>query len=703
MKHEPVAVQDSPSAGPAVRRAVSRGRRVGLGARSAAAVTGLPDRLPLAFFAVSVVVGAGVLFGVFRPWLVLPVAAASVVATWRWVPSRFPVAGRGFAGSMAAVVLSLAWFVAQLPVVSQYVVVSRDPGFLTLEGLWLRTHASPDLPLDAATRLAAQVPGVSAGMQAYTPSGDVIQVQAQKLVPGLLASVGWLLGERGVLLGGLVIGVVALLTLYGFGRRMVGPLWALVPVAALVLSVPWAAFTRSAYTEPTTIVLVFGGLTVAWSALERRSAGRLALAGAMVGAAALARVDSTAQVVGLVLALGLASACAWDLTGDRWLLRGWAFATLAGTVGVAVGLVDLAWHSASYLDEHSSQTASLDAVLVVAIAGAAAVHVPLLRRWGRARLLWHRRGLATVTVVVVVAVAAFLISRPWWLVERHGTVGVGAATVVEVWQAHAGKAVDPARTYDEMSVTWLSWYYGWAAVLLGFGGIALAGYRAVARRDARLLTFLGVVMAPSAMYLWRVSITPDQVWAMRRFLPVTIPGLLLGATFLLATLWAGRRRWARVVAVAGTVATLVFPLFTWGSLYGVREQGGRLDEARAVCAAVGDRPVVLVAPRLPYLATIRTLCDTQVVSVDAPSRATLAELRRRLGDDTAVVVMNKGEVAWDGTEPMPVSQTRVTQWAQNLYRRPSAGWSAWSVVEVGSVQPDGSVAPLSQVSRVDQG
>lgn len=665
--------------------------------RVRAGLVAAPDRVALVFFWLCLVVAVTVLLGVFHPWLVLPVAVVLVAATWRLGPARYAVSRTSWGASLAALVLGLVWFAVNVPYLSQYVVVTRDPGFLTLEGFWLTHHASPDLPVDATTLAANALPGVQAYQQAYDLAGGVLHVQGAKLVPGLLATLGWALGERGVLVGSLVIGLLALWAVYGFARRVVGPVWALVPFVTLAASVPFAAFTRSAYTEPTTVVLVFGGLTVAWSALMTRSAARLGLAGAMVGAAALARVDSTAQVIGLVAALGLAAACAWDLTGTRWLLTGFRRATALGVLGVLVGLADLAWRSPEYLREHASQTGQLDAALVVVVGAALLVTGrPRPRRALRRLVLLHRRRLAAAAAGAVALVALVLVSRPLWLVERHSPPGSGVATSVGRWQVAEGAALDPTRTYDEHSVTWLSWYFGWPLVILGLAGLALLAHRTVARRDARALVLLGVVGAPSALYLWQVSITPDQIWAMRRFLPVTIPGLLVAATVVLVAVWQSRSRWWRAASVAVAAVVVVWPTLTWGSLFTVREQYGHLDEAHAICRAVDGRPVVLVEPPPGYLAAVRTICDVPTVASTDGSPTTLAAVRRTFGTDVAAVAFRAGAVVWSGpdvTAPLPTRTTVITGWEQRLLFRPQVGTRTVSEVWVGSVGTDGAVTP----------
>ncbi len=641
----------------------------------------------------SIVVSVAVLVEVFRPLVVVPLTLVLVAVTWKVVPSSLEPTRRAVAGTLTALGIVVAWFVVNVPFAARFVVVTRDPGFLTLEAFWLSRNESPDLPLTNSSDLLATIEGVKVASAAYSVNGDVLNVQGAKLLPGILAVGGWVGGDVGVLIGNLIVGGVALLAVYSFARRLVGPLWGLVPLFVLAASVPFAAFTRAAYTEPLTVALGFAGLTMAWSAVSARSLVQYAGAGALIGATALARVDGAAQVIGLVAALGTASACALLPMVRRPLARGLVAASAAALILVGLGFLDLAVHSPNYLSNLSGQVTMVARALAFTLVGAAVLNVP--RVWSPlARVVFRsRRGLAWGAASVVVLLAVVLASRPLWMENHHTPAGSPYAQFLEEIQALEGLPLDGSRSYDEMSVNWLTWYFGPPMVILAFSGLAIATYRAIRRRDPRFLVFVGVVAAPSALYLWRVSITPDQVWAMRRFLPVTIPGFLVAATLAIVVLWGLAQHWARAVAVLGTVTVVVWPLVTWGNLFTVVEQDGRYGEARAVCDAVGGRPIAVVGSPLPYEATLLSICGTDAVAVASGAPETLARVRDAWGGQVSVVAFRGDALPWAGTVPPPLRTTTETTWERTLERLPDDALTSQSQVWVGHVQPDGSVVP----------
>lgn len=652
----------------------------------------------MALFWVCLVVSLAVLAGQFRPVVVLPAAAVLLVATWRLVPRRLPVSWSAALGALSALGLAAAWFVANAPYAAQYVLVTRDPGFLTLEGFWLTEHPTADLPMGTAEAVAGSLRDVESRTGAYHPLDGSLHAQGAKLLPGLLALGGWAAGDRGILLGNLLIGAVALLAVYGLARRLVGPWWSLVPVVALGLSLPMLVFSRAAYTEPLNVAMVFGALTLSWSAFETRSWWRHVLSGALIGSTALSRIDGTASVIGFVAGLGLVAGATLLPRRRREARTGLLLAGAAALLLVGIGWTDLRLLSPGYLSDLGSQFSLLVAALGATVAVAALISFP--RAWDPVRrfVQRRRRGLAVAGVVAVVLVAVVLSTRFLWLPGYALDPESAYADLVAGLQQREGMPVEPTRSYDDWSVRWLSWYYGWPVVVLSFAGLALLTHRAISRRDPRLLMVLAVIAAPSALYLWRISITPDQVWAMRRLLPVTLPGFLVAATVVLHALWQARRWWTRVPAALLVPVVALFPLTTWSELVRTPEQDGRMAEIRDVCAALPTDKVAFLRPEgPPYLATLRSVCDVEVVQIqDLPTQRKLAAIDRRWGGDVTFVGFGLAEhLPWaDGVVPPPYRTAETTTWSYSLGMIPTEPVVTPSEVWIGTLREDGTIVPL---------
>lgn len=674
----------------------------------------LPDRLLLLVFWTTVVVALTTTAGMYRPVVVVPVLISVVAATWRLVPTPVEPSTRNLWTSITVLAGACGWALLNLPYAARALVASRDHGFLALSGVWLSGNASPDVPPGAALEVAERLSGTYVDSGALTLGGDTLHIQGSPVFPGLLALGGWLGGPEAVLAGNLALSAVALVAVFALARRLTGSVWALVPAVALATSLPMLAFARATYTEPVVVVLVLGGLVMAWSGLGERRTAHLVVGTAMVASAGLVRIDGSATLIGLLLGTSLAVASSTLPSVRGFLRRSYLLMLPAGGAAIGLGVLTLWLHSPGYLEEHGPQFRALTAALVaVVLVGVVLVLTPSTRL--PQAVLRRRRAVGLVVGGLAALTAVVLITRPLWLVDRHLAAGSPIASVVEALQSRAGVPIDPTRSYDEQTVSWIAMYLGWPSVGLGLAGLAVMAATAISRRDPRLLVVVATIAAPTLLYLLRASITPDQVWAMRRFLPVTVPGLLVMATWLLSRTWAwvaGRRAslrdtellaWALParagVAALGALVALA-PLTTWGPIVRSVEYSGQLEQLRTVCSAVDDAGasrVVYVKSGLPYLMSLRLFCDVEVVEVRAePTSRELMGIAEAWSGSGPIAVLTFSEdlVPWSEPPGAPVSSIYTEIWEQTLDRRPhsTTGWD--QTIWIGTIRSDGRVEPV---------
>ncbi len=664
----------------------------------ARALVAVPSRLVLSFFWLTFVVYVAIMLGEFRPPVVLGSAGLVLVLTWRMGPTPLPVDRGAVGGAAAALVLAGLWVLVELPLASEVLLVQRDPGFLTLEGIWLSEHADPSIPLRTALDAAAQVPGASVVSDAFWQDGASMHSQGATGVPGLLGIGGWLAGLDGVLAANVVIGGLALLAVYDVARRLMGPMWGLLPVVALALTSPFGYFSRTPFTEPTTIVLAFGGIAVLWGAFADVRPWRFGLAGALVGACALARIDGAAGVAGLILGVGLVASGQRDPARRRLFRRGLAASMGAALSMVLLGYLDLRVNSAGYLADHARLYSQLIVLLVASAVGAVALEASTRSPRVTAWMARNAATLGRLSAGTVIVGAVVLASRPLWMEAHWFEPGSSYAQFIAANQEAAGVTVDGTRSYDEMTLAWLAWYLGVPSVVLGVAGAAGLLGRSIRERRPELLAFLATVGLPSLLYVLGPRITPDHIWAMRRFLPVAIPALLLCAAWVLAETWRARSsRLARAAVATVGAVVLLFPVRTWGSLFTAVEYGGRRSEVAALCDAVAGRPVVVARPSgPPLLPTLRVVCDVDAIEV--PRAITPDDLaaagRAWPGRDVLVASFVPEAVPWQGQTPAPSSTTPMQRWPHSI-NRPAEPVRFTSDLWLGLVDPTGSVTPLT--------
>ncbi|MFV0633480.1 hypothetical protein [Demequina sp.] len=678
-----------------------------------------PERIVLVVIALSIAAGLAVTVGAHHWWLVLPLAAGILALTWQpLAPTIAPTVADARAG-LIAVVGTGAWTVVNILMGAEYLLVVRDPGFLTLSGMWLVDHGSTDIPVwgaDVAAQAGSQA--IADASEAWNLKGDVIQPQGAKMLPATIAIGGWIAGDSGVLAANVVIGAAGILAVYVLGRRFLSPYAALAPAGALALTVAHIGLSRPAYTEPLTLLLVIAGILWTWRGIERSSPALMAAGGAVSGATMLVRIDGTAYAIGACIGV-IAALFLAQLSGLRRLWLGTAF--LGSQVLFAViGYASLARWSTEYLERLGTQSTLVNAaylagclacLALLAIAAAPRTDATIARALEAMRTTRGGHLFGLWLAVAVSGALTVLASRPLWTTTRRGTDTESeqfANGVTESFQAAQGLPIDPTRNYAESTVTWLSYHLTWPLVALGILGFGIAAYKAV-RGRAAWAVFLGTALAPSLLYFVRPSIIPDQIWAIRRFEPVTIPAFVLAAAlaaWALASLLRGAkaRRMARRTAA---VSMLALPVTTWlaptpGEEYPVstavnvttREMIGARSMLDALCALEPGRPIILVRSS-ELFGGLRVTCDVPVVlALTTQEAEDMAAMAAQF--DTAPLVLSRSEdsVPWTDT-PAVVVDSAVTHSGYSLTDVPRGVYTREYQWLAGIVTEDGTVAPLS--------
>lgn len=609
--------------------------------------------LAVAEFAWAVAGVTVAMLGVFSLAWVLPVWAALAVVLW-WLSATARRSAAPSASRLTAVVRALAVAVAVAAVVvngalpGEHLQTGRDGGTYTATAGWLATDGDllfePDVPpFGQGDDLGYE----TAGFHAIEPGGP-IYAQFMHAFPAMMATVDLAAGLEWMIRTNAVLGGLALLFVYAFAERLMRPWAALATQVALAVNLVFVYFTRAPFSELLTMGVIFAGLWALDQAIDLRDRRTGLLAGLLIGGAFLARLD------GLVVLLMAMLALLPPVVAGR--ARRVAPAVLAGVaVTAAVALVDLFVFSPFYVELHVQFLVPL-ALGFAAVAVLAAVAVTPPARAVLRTVLRRRRALAwgLAAAIVVAGVLAYTVRPSFEVASWDRTTPIGGLQQAE------GEPVDEARTYAEQSALWLGWYLGVPALAIALLGWAALVGRSVTRRDARLAPFLLIFSGLTVLYVWQPTITPDHIWADRRFLPVIIPGLLVCAAWLLDRAWSAGagRRWGialRVAAVAGAVAMVAGPLARTAPLADMHEREGFARQVAAACEALGDDAALLVLDEegtaMHYRVThpLRSHCGVPAAWVDVDvSDERIVELAERAAPDRTLYVLASTPASLDG-------------------------------------------------------
>jgi len=384
-------------------------------------------------------------------------------------------------------------------------------------------------------------------------------------------------------------------------------------------------FSRDAYTEPLTQLLLFGSLWTLWPARKRLSPGLGTAAGFLFGVCVMTRIAAVVYLTPIVAGGFL------ELPRD-WNARGWLGpAALGAAIPCLLAFVDGAYFARPYATDLAG---SLVPLLVALIAVCAVGWALVWRRWWFDRVSRvfhaHRSTIAVVTASTAVAIAAGLwLVRPLVSTARSSRNAAYAANLEALQQAEH-LTIDGARTYAENSVQWLSWYLSPTVMLLGIGAMGYLVWRVVRGERREFLPFLGLFLTVTALYAWKPSIDPNQIWAMRRFFPVTIPGFLLLAALGAELLghWMNRllftdrdrTRLTAILAICLAGPALIVPLRDLRPVIFQPELSSLISNVESVCAEIPANALVYIpTPGLfadRVAPALRSMCGAHVAIGD---------------------------------------------------------------------------------------
>jgi hypothetical protein len=583
------------------------------------------------------------LVGYFKPipvillWLAL--TALIVPYVWRRVPSVTGSAVWGTADEGLAkptprwplwslLAISVAFGIFQAVYHSQFVVDQLDAASYMNFAQWISQHGSLPIPTNAAD--FGNAPGITFNSAAFYNgaiyhTGNTIVPQFMAGLPMLLSLGFWAGGVRAALLLAPVLGALGIFTFGGLVARLVGPRWAPFAALAMGIGIPEAYVSRNTYSETLAQILLLAGLCLwidtqrtdrgeedagPWRAHWRthaRSASHVlaGVTGLLFGITLLVRIDGPADVLFVVPYCGLLI-----LRRQRQVIA----LVIGMLIGLVYGAVDGVFLTWPYLQSNKQSVEYMVAAFVLLTVATAAALWWLRRRGSELR---NRPGRWTVRAVVALPflVIMVFIARPY--VERN-------------WHA---------LQYAPLSLHWIYWYTGAAAIAFAVIATAMLGRRCV-KGEAPLwvlplLTFSWAVV----WFLLRPAITAHQPYASRRLVPAVLPGLILLAVWLAA--WLGRRsrvvhlvsvpdylkRSPRVFVIACCAGAIFLPPMIGNFGLGLsgsnglalqRAYVGEVAAVDKICAAIPPNSSVLIADYMlnyQWAENIRGTCGVPVAAV----------------------------------------------------------------------------------------
>lgn len=505
------------------------------------------------------------------------------------------------------------WILFNSLFVSQSVFMTRDPALYTASAKLLTSNSTTNVKVVDLGLSQSLIRNESNGMwqDLSGPSRTNLQPQGMHLLPVLLAFFSRLFSSNLIYVLNVVFGGAALFAVYGFSRTLLRPYYALFATGLLSLTLPFIYFSRDTYTEPLAALFTFGGLALLTIAERRKHLPTWGWAGVLVGGSVLVRPDAYLTIIAMVIYIGLRIL----LTNKKergGLVKGAAIWSIVTFAVASLGWLDITIMSKVYYHGQGEEIKLQLLLLGVVLVALSIIHAVNVFYKDKITTVLNRfiKNKAAFFAILFIGIFLLLSLRPLVFKDMAGpSNGVGATINAQI---RLGEPPQP-RTYAESTVQWLNWYMGEIMVALAIFGMALVIYLSLKKN--RHMDLLGIlVIATSAMlYLIRPSITPDHIWAARRFLPVIIPGFIIYGTHMLDVLTikaekSGYLKTNNQKAVLALILSfiVVTPVLVTRPFIRVSEKPDHEAAVLQYCEKLNDKDLVVWMGSLLELDTVQT-------------------------------------------------------------------------------------------------
>ncbi|HXE81612.1 MAG TPA: glycosyltransferase family 39 protein [Vicinamibacterales bacterium] len=503
--------------------------------------------------------------GMFRSAVVVAGLAAATLALWR-LPRRAPAAARLRIPDAAALAAVAAMAIATLGPASEEVLGGRDEGVYTNIAAWVAEHGTLRVRSEALASVEPEAREVFQrrvlfpGFYIGDAAAGVIYPQFLHLHPIYMAMGFWLGGLPATLLVPPFYGLLAHLGMFFLMRRLLGTWPAVVASLLLATNMAQTWVLRTPFSEGAAQFTAIGTLWCAGRAASTSGLRWGVLGGLAMGAGFLARVDAILLLLAMIPALAIVHASS---------ARPIAWAT---TAFLPIALASAVWSAVHGYVFTPPYMRAMDDYLVPAWAAAG---VLLVLYWASLRWSSHTRALVD---------RVYEHGNRWW---TFAALCVVLAFCFFLWiRPH----FDPLTflglsRFASRTMQRVAGYFSTPGMVVACLGIVILLRRWLVNRRIEWVPFLAVFLTTSLAYFCNPHVSYDHPWAMRRFVPVIVPGIGVGIAAAVGWLWhGGPRRQAGGRAAALIVLGLVLALQARVLLpyWSFREKGGAIAQLETI-------------------------------------------------------------------------------------------------------------------------
>jgi len=442
-------------------------------------------------------------------------------------------------------------------------------------------------------------------------TAPAITVQFAHLMPVWLAQVFASFGPAGLFRFNSLLALLAVAIFYGMAEKLMSRKSAVAAALVFALQPGQIWMARTTLTEIFTQLFLWSGLLLLLYAFENREQKLAGIAGLLVGFTGLLRIDSFLLVPLFIFAHFVIKIALPDkAVADKPLWRSFYLVMIPI---FALAYCYYVFFSQPYAYALSNLTTKIGIVTILSLGlhlFACGGCVEFIRRFFLSRPMF----VVFSCTVAGLAIYAYFI-RP----------NLGNPYLIKGVFANWNKSIG-LRDFRENSFVNLGKYISppviWGAVV----GFLLICKRVLSHRLGSLVIMLLVITGGySFLYLWTPSINPHHIYAIRRFIPMVIPGFIMFAFISFdALLDRLKPSFYRVAMVALPLYLILFLVRADRLVAGVAEEKGTFAELRGIASQLPQDNTVLAWGRVngwaewmnPLLVAFE--CNVAPVNLESP-------------------------------------------------------------------------------------
>ena len=481
---------------------------------------------------------------------------------------------------LALGLILIAWQYLGFP--TESILGGRDHGVYANYGVYISQHGRFNVlyPYSSEYHLFFKeaLPGFPdfflPGFYLTSPS---MKVQFGPLLPVWLAQIYSIFGHDGLFRLNAIVTLLSLGIFYGLSRMIIPKSYAVIATLFLAFNPSEIWLARITLTEHFYQLFILSVLFLILYALENHDKKVACWAGILFGFSLFVRIDSLILIFLFFLSHLLQKIIAEP--GENKLSSLWHAFYKSSFPLFALATGYYAWFSTPYLLPPSKPLinniiaiiASLVALLIVTSKIANFLH-----KWLTHKTVW----VAICILIFSLTVYAYWI-RP--VLEPHALIQL------------PGHHLHGTRDYREGSLINLSQYLSPVVIWSGVFGFLISLWKLIRRKENKHLIPLMLAFGGFAvLYLWNPFITPDHFWAIRRFVPVIIPGFVLFATFFIS--WLGKilpKVWAIGLTTGMVIYLSIFIVRADILIFNFAENKGSFLQLKQIAEQLPENEVIL--------------------------------------------------------------------------------------------------------------